>query len=178
MMILLLILSIVGLVLSVVVHAATFSTAPPLLVENAWLLNPGLALVWLPLLISGSRRLFRYGSADDEWKIVPRHAPDWARTVSIVLLIYAFFNFIVVMVFLNQGGFPAEIDGKFVLHMYNYGDVIRELTPEAYRLHQAYLVHAASGHWIFLYFFAAVSAASAQKESARRRVKAAPSLLE
>ena len=158
--ILILMLSAVGFILSVIAHLSTFAGYSPLVTESTWSLNLGLWLVWLPLLTMSFNQLFSYANEGDVWKVIPPFAPMWSKNLSVILLLYAFFNFIYVMTFLNHGGFPAIIDGQYVLNTYNYGPILKVLTEAEYHLHEAYLLRAGSGHWMFMYLYACVTAYS------------------
>jgi hypothetical protein len=157
--ILVVVMAIIGLVLSIAAHAATFFPASGV-IEQAWLLNVGLCAVWVPLLALGTYRIFDIANVGETWTTIPRHAPEWAKGVAVGLLIYAVFNFLFSMIVLNQGAYPAEVDGRYVLHTYNFGVVLKELTREEFLLHQAYTLRASSGHWIFLFYLAAMGAHS------------------
>jgi hypothetical protein len=157
--ILVLVMAIIGLALSILAHGATFFPAAGL-IEQAWLLNVGLCAVWIPLLAMGTIRIFDITSVGEKWTTIPRYAPEWAKGVAVLLLIYAVFNFLFTMIVLNQGAYPAEVDGRYVLHTYNFGVVLKELSQAEYLLHQAYTLRASSGHWIFLFYLAALGAHS------------------
>lgn len=158
-MILIVVVALIGLLASIAAHIATFFPPSPLL-DAAWVLDVALCGVWLPLLVAGTLRIFDIVNVDQKWTLIPRHAPEWSKRLAVVLLAYAIFNFLFTMIVLNEGGFPAVVDGRAVLHTYNFGVVIRELTPAEYQLHQAYVVRASSGHWMLLYYLAAMGAHS------------------
>lgn len=163
-MLLVLILAAAGVAISLTVHLSTFFGYSPLVTQTTWASNMGLCAVWLPIWALGASRLFRYGDSDDAWKIIPPHAPEWAKRMAVGLLLYAFFNFTYTMVFLNQGGYPIAVDDGLVLRTYNFGVVLKQLTPPEFYWHQAWTLRAGSGHWIFLYYFAAMTAYSKYRE--------------
>jgi len=151
--------ALLGFLFSAAAHIATFFPPSPIL-ESAWLLNIALCGVWLPLAIIGTRRIFDIVNVGEKWTLIPRHAPDWMKLIAVTFLAYAVFNFLFTMLALNQGGFPAQVDGRYVLHTYNFGVILRELTPAEYTQHRAYLVRASSGHWMFLFLLAAMASYS------------------
>lgn len=165
-------LSALGLILSAAAHAATFFPASPIS-EAAWMLNLGLCVVWTPLLWLGTQRIFDIVNVGNKWTMIPRHAPEWSKSIGVVLLAYAVFNFLFTMLVLNRGGFPALVDGRMVLQTYNFGVILAELTPAQFRLHQAYLVRATSGHWMFFYYMGILAAHSHLRDRQLAR-RAAP----
>ncbi len=162
-----------GFTLSLAVHIATFFPGSPLLALAAPL-NVALCVVWSPLLWIGTRRLFDITAVGDRWAAIPRHAPEWGKGVGAALLAYAVINFLVSMLALNRGGFPAVVDGEAVLQTYNFGVVLARLTPEEFARHQAYTVRASSGHWLFFFWMGALAAHSHLRERALRRAAPAP----
>lgn len=151
-------LSVLGFVLSILTHAATF--APSLGGMQPWMLNLGVCFVWTPLLVIGTQKIFDITTVGEKWTLIPRHAPEWSKAAGVVLLIYAMVNFLFTMIVLNEGGYPAVVDGRMVLQTYNFGVVIRELSPQQYALHQAYITRALSGHWIFFFWMGVLAAHS------------------
>ncbi len=159
-MVLVVVVALIGLVLSAAAHAATFFAPAAPWLSSAWLLNLGLCAVWLPLLVIGTYRIFDIVHVGHKWTLIPRHAPEWSKRVAAGLLLYAVFNFLFTMIVLNQGAYPAVVEGRYVLHTYNFGVVLRELTPAEFQLHQAYTLRASSGHWVFMFYMAALGAHS------------------
>jgi hypothetical protein len=163
---------VLGFVLSIVTHAATF--APSLGGVEPWMLNLGVCFVWTPLLVIGTQKIFDITTVGEKWTLIPRHAPEWSKAVGVVLLFYAMVNFLFTMIVLNKGGYPAVVDGQMVLQTYNFGVILRELTPEQYTLHQAYITRALSGHWVFFFWMGILAAHSHLVMSGKWSVLSAP----
>ena len=153
------ILAVMGVFISLFVHISTFIPGVSL-GTSAWLINLLCAAIWTPLLLVGTYRIFDITNVGNEMRLLPRYAPEWTKNVAVPMLVYAMLNFFFTMVVLNKGGFPAIVDGEYVLHTFNYGRVLATLSAEQFTQHQTYLLRATSGHWIFLFHIAAMSAYS------------------
>lgn len=168
MMIGLFVLAIIGLVASIGVHVATFYPSQ-FGFEYAFLMNALICSVWTPLLVIGTQKIFDLTTVGEKWKLIPRHAPEWTKLIAVLLIIYATFNFLFTMIVLNHGGFPAIVDGRMVLHTYNFGVEISALSPQQFALHQAYIARVLSGHWIFFFWMGILASHSHLVEAARKR---------
>jgi hypothetical protein len=131
-------LSLIGFLASLGVHIVTFVPSVELsMITGFCLFFPTLLVgAILNTVIIARRRLEYLALPKGEfWRFVTRHAPDWMRTIQVVLLVYIVFNYVYTMVLVNQGGFPRQIGGQFFLM--SYKDVLRELTWQEYLLHVA-----------------------------------------
>lgn len=145
-----LILSIIGFVLALCAHIATFFGINPLLLcPYVWLLHVGIFLGILPLLvISHKTDGTRFGRISI--KAVFESVPKWLKGLFSMISIYAVMNFGLSAILLG-GGSPELWDGAYVLQ--NKGEYIRALTEIEYHLYQSYEVRLFSGHWMLFYFF-------------------------
>ncbi len=138
-----------GLVSSAAAHFSTFlGVNPQRVFPPVWILHILIFVIWIPVVVS-SRRIRTEDNRRDFWKIASRHAPGWMKSLSTALFAYALFNFFFTIFVLNEGGVPAVLNGKKVIH--SHGKVIRELTDAEYEAHQAYSVRTFSGHWMIFY---------------------------
>ena len=175
-MVILFVLSIIGLIASIGVHIATFFPSQVNL-DAAWVLNGALCAVWTPLAMLGTQKLFDLTTVGQKWVLIPRYAPEWTKRVAAVMLFYAMFNFFFTMIALNNGGFPAIVDGQMVLHTYNFGRVISDLTPSEYAVHMAYITRVHSGHWIFFFWMGLLASHSHLVEASIKRTVPQPAVL-
>jgi len=76
--------------------------------------------------------------------------PRSFRWLTFVIFLYAVFNFSFVTLYLNHGGDPSRIDGRYVLE--NHGHVMQVLTKAEYQQHQTYLLRLESGHMMAIYW--------------------------
>lgn len=143
-----LIFSLIGLVLALCVHIATFfGINPQQTVPYVWVLHVGIFLGVLPLLIINNKTSGgRFGRIDI--KQISKFVPRWLNILCVVIGIYAALNFGLAIA-LSEGGVPDIRDGVYVLQ--NKGAFIRVLTEAEYNLHQAYEVRLFSGHWVLFY---------------------------
>ncbi len=138
-----------GLLSSILVHLSTFlginiqSVFPQI-----WLFHILIFAVWIPIVLL-HRNFWKKNKIKNLWKSMTAHAPRWMKIMTLLIFIYAFFNFFFTIFVLNKGGMPAEIDGQKVLQ--DHGRIISELTDEQYEKHQAFNVRTFSGHWIIFY---------------------------
>lgn len=168
MMVLLFVLSILGFVASIGIHVVTFFPTE-VSFDQAWLINGVLCAVWSPLLVLGTHKIFDLTTVGHKWTMIPKHSPEWTKKIAVILLTYAMVNFLFTMIVLNQGGFPAIVNGQMVLHTYNFGKVIEQLTPSEYVIHQAYITRVLSGHWIFFFWMGILASHTHLVEGALRR---------
>lgn len=148
-MIVLFALAAVGLIASLAAHVSTFFMLTPSIV---WVLQFAAALIWLPFFYTDGMHLFR---AQDQWN-PGSHVPGSATTAGRVALGYALVNFFFTMLYFNQGGLPARVDDQYLLQTFLKGSTIRVLTAQEYVQHSVYLIRAASGYWIYLFFQASM----------------------
>jgi hypothetical protein len=88
-----LILSVIGLVLSLMAHAAALLGQPQPFGPTTWGLHIGIFVVWLPAVIA-CNRLVRNFNRKDFWKAALRGCPDWMRWLTYGFLGYAIINFL------------------------------------------------------------------------------------
>ena len=142
-------IAVFGLIASAVAHVSTFQGVNPLRAfPPVWMLHVLVFVVWFPVVLS-CRKTRAACNRKDFWKSITRSAPVWMKALTVGVVAYAFFNFFFVTFVLGEGGVPAELAGKKVIH--SHGKVIRELTDAEYERQQAYVVRAFSGHWMLFY---------------------------
>jgi len=91
------ILSGIGLVLSVIVHVSALLDIPSPLGNAAWSLHIGIFVVWFPAVIV-SQRMTRDCKQKDFWEVVLRACPKWMNHMNNVFFFYAVVNFIIFFV--------------------------------------------------------------------------------
>jgi len=89
-------LSALGLVLSIGSHLAALAGLPIPGGSSVWGLHIGIFVVWLPTVLVANR-MARHGKRADFWKLVLSGCPAWARYALYGLFGYAVFNFIIGM---------------------------------------------------------------------------------
>ncbi|MGA2256272.1 MAG: hypothetical protein ABSG53_16610 [Thermoguttaceae bacterium] len=145
-----LLLSVIGLVLSLIAHTAALFGLPQPLGSAAWSLHFGIFVVWLPAVIV-SNGLARDFKRMDFWKAALRGCPDWMRWLT-----YAFFGYAVVNFLLFVAVAPARGAGG--------AGGGANVPPDVFR--------GFSGHWMAFYSAAAAILYSAivvsHSDSARR----------
>ena len=151
-----------GWILSTIAHLVTFlGIAPNKICPWIWLLHLGIFVVWFPMIfVSGKTMKPGYRKSFKE--LMP-HAPSWMPRLCGILFAYALFNFFFTIFVLNKGGNPSVIDGEKVLQ--SHGKIIRKLSDEEYRWHEAYSVRMFSGHWMLFYGIATAVLLSRIKET-------------
>jgi hypothetical protein len=82
----------IGLALSVVVHLTAVAGIPNPLGGAAWILHPGIFVVWLPAVLA-SRALTRDAKQGDFWRVVLPGCPPRMRYLVYGFLGYAVVNF-------------------------------------------------------------------------------------
>jgi hypothetical protein len=97
------VLSAVGLVVSLWVHLGALTgryVAPEI---YFWILHMGVFVVWFPAVFVAERR---FGSMNrkDFWKVVLKGVPDWMRYMVYVFGAYALINFVLSMLQFQPGG--------------------------------------------------------------------------
>jgi hypothetical protein len=155
-MILFLLLALLGFVASVVVHASTFAAMPPLGMHEAWPLHIGIFIVFLPMVLSQQRnrqldrpKRAKAGTMDD----LLRDAPRWMRQFTTICFTYAIVNFVVFMgsqFVRERDGKISTVDGRHVVR--NHGAVVRTLSEQEFRVHEARIARGFSGHWMIFYW--------------------------
>jgi hypothetical protein len=105
-----LVLSVTGLVLSLVAHAAALLGLPPPLGPAAWWLNVGIFVVWPPALIV-SNRLVADFKRKDFGKAALRGCPCWMRWLTYGFWVYGGVSFL-----LFRAVTPPESFGGFSGH--------------------------------------------------------------
>jgi hypothetical protein len=147
-------LAIVGFSLSLLTHFYTFlGVNLTQEIPQLWLLHQGNLLVMLPVVLI-LKQIQKENKTDAWWMIkrIIHLAPVWLLILLFIIFFYTGFNFFFTTFYLNSGGVPTQMNGMFAL--LNHGQVVRELTPEAFQLHQAYRVRGFSGQWLWFYSFA------------------------
>ena len=89
------VLSVIGLVASLVTHTASLLGVPQPLGTAAWLLHIGIFVVWLPAVWVSYRPnpdFKRYTM--DFWRALFRGCPPWMRWLTHALLAYSIVNFL------------------------------------------------------------------------------------
>ncbi|WP_457282157.1 hypothetical protein [Polaromonas sp. P5_D5] len=119
-------LSAVGLLLSVGSHLAALIGLPIPGGHLVWGLHAGIFVVWLPTVLVANR-MSRHGRRADFWKLALSGCPTWARYAIYGLFGYAMLNFI-----LGMSDVPSHRDGS---NAANSGAEVRLF----------------SGHWMVFY---------------------------
>lgn len=128
-----LLLSIIGLILSLIVHGAAVLGLPQPLGSMIWALHAGIFVVFCPAILV-SRHLAGNFKRKDFWKVAFHGCPPWMQWLAKGFFGYAAFNFVLCMAFgdLPQG---KQASGG-------------ELTPpDVFRMF--------SGHWMAFYAMSA-----------------------
>jgi hypothetical protein len=87
------VLSVVGLVLSIVAHCCGLLGLPQPLGGATWALHIGIFIVWIPVVLI-SLRLTQDFKRRDFWKAALRGCPNWMRWMTYASFIYAVINFV------------------------------------------------------------------------------------
>lgn len=119
-------LSALGLLLSIGSHLAALAGFPIPGGNLVWGLHIGIFVVWLPTVLVANR-ISRYGKRSDFWKLALSGCPTWARYALYGLFGYAVINFI-----LGMNNMPGRHEGATAT------------TPGAE-------VRLFSGHWMVFY---------------------------
>jgi hypothetical protein len=101
------VLSVVGLVLSMWVHLGALMGQRVAPESFFWILHIGIFVVWLPAVLA-AQRLVGNMNRKDFWKIVLSNSPDWVRYVIYAFAGYAVVNFLLFMVNAPNGGNGAN----------------------------------------------------------------------
>lgn len=158
-------LAALGLMASAVIHIATVLGVNPLGgVAGAIVLHALLFVVWIPTVVMMVRKMCARDDCRNFWGIVTHHAPLWMKILSVVLVAYAFFNFFFVAFVLTREGVPSAKSGRKAL--VSHGKVIRRLSDEEYKKHQAYSIRGYSGHWMMFHAVGMTVLCSLAKEAA------------
>jgi hypothetical protein len=85
-------LAVIGLILSTIAHSAALFELPQPLGEWTWLLHVGIFVVWIPAILTGSRRASNRGAGGDIELF--RTCPKWMESLVTWCFVYAIINFI------------------------------------------------------------------------------------
>lgn len=118
------VLSLIGLVLSIFVHFASLLGFN--LPDAAMGLHIGIFVVWIPTVIVGNR-LTKNTPRNDYWKVALQGCPAWMKYMTYVFFGYAFINF--ALFFFGSFGVQANSTG--------------DVSPSVLR--------GFSGHWMAFY---------------------------
>lgn len=129
-------ISAIGLVLSIVSHAAAIWGAPGPLGSFTLALHLGIFVVWIPTVLVANR-MTRDVPQRDYWKVVLRACPEWMKQMTYAFFAYAVANFIYFIATAPKGGGPGPM-------------------PPA-------VVRGFSGHWMAFYSAALAVLYSASK---------------
>lgn len=138
-------LSLLGLVLSFLVHLSALLGMVSALGEAAWFLHGGIFLVWLPAVLV-LQPLTREFKQKDLWRAALRGCPSWMRSMTYGFFGYAVLNFVIFLV-MHPG---------------------RDALPET----PAVIFRGFSGHWMAFYSAAVAifySARHAEEDDRGRR---------
>lgn len=152
-----------GMLVSCLVHSATFVGINP---EHAWpgvwILQFGiLVLAFLTFLVSNGRGPHPFSAQSMAL------APSRMKTISVGLFLYGLFNFFFVTVVLNKGGGPSEVRGEKVLA--SHGHIIEVLTQEEYQRHKTFELRGYSAAWMAFYGIMAMAFYRKLGEEVRER---------
>lgn len=103
-------LSAIGLLLSVGSHLAALAGIPMPGGNLVWGLHGGIFVVWLPTVWIANR-MARHGRRSDFWKLALSGCPNWARYFLYALFAYAILNFLYGMSVGVGRGKPNEAEG-------------------------------------------------------------------
>src|SRR5262245_44617656 len=87
-----LVLSVIGLVLSLVTHGMAWLSFDQPLGDAAFILHIGVFIVWIPTVIVASR-LTKDTAREERWRVTLRGCPTWMRWTAIGFFVYAIINF-------------------------------------------------------------------------------------
>ena len=124
------VLSVIGLILSIIAHAAAVLGLPQPLAGAAWGLHIGIFVVWLPAVLVSNRLVADFRQADF-WKAALRGCPRWMRWLTFGFFCYALVNFLLFLAVAPPRGSGGGVDAP----------------PEVFR--------GFSGHWMAFYSAAA-----------------------
>lgn len=152
------ILAVIGLVLSLVVHGATFFDID---VQShlpyVWLLHIGIFVVFIPAVILQNQRLKAMNAGAASPRAPQRDAfygmPRWLRRTVGALFLYTMVNFGLFMYQL-EGSPHKRPDGTYELT--EHGRLLRPITAAEYRHFRALETRGFSGHWILFYAVSAL----------------------
>src|SRR5262249_21139391 len=133
-----------------------------------WCLHFATIVMFVPAVIA---KCTDKRNQPSEW--INEFAPGWMQRAVQAFFVYAIFNFLFTILYLNECGGPDKLNGELVLQ--NHGHVIRQLTPEEFEKHEAYVVRTFSGHWMLfssLALMLLVASDRARKASNLERVSA------
>ena len=184
-MIVFLLLSLAGFIASVIVHASSFSATAPIGMHNAWPLHIGIFVLFLPmaLLQQRQKRPARVSDANagtsDE--LPRRHTPRWMRWVTGACLAYAIASLLLFTggaMLHEREGTIATVDGRHVLR--SHGEVVRPVSEEEFRAHDARVARRVSPYWIVFYWvsFVGIYDGLSRRREARLSMPRLPALPE
>ena len=138
-------ISILGFIAALIVHATTFANMD--LIEKfplVWSLHVGIFVVFILFILNARKSL----GGNFDFAKLRAMIPTWAGILLLLTFIYAIINF-VLFLFFSEGGVPDIKDGQFILH--SHGKLIRYLTEQEYHMKKAYVLRAFSGYWLTFY---------------------------
>ena len=148
------VLAVLGLILSLTAHLATFVGIDPMQVcPWVWFLHMGIFVVWIPVVFL-SNRCTKDQRKKDHLQVAMQNSPAWMQKLVGPLFTYVLFNFFFTIFFLQGGYTPRQVNGQFSLT--DHGKLVRNITQAEYHRQQAYQVRAFSGHWILFYALASL----------------------
>jgi hypothetical protein len=158
----LLLLSVLGLVLSALVHFSTFlGVDPQEAVPPVWLLHVGVFVVFVPAFFVSAQGPPDLGQKPSLNRLFA-HAPAWMRLLVRVAFVYAILNFAAFFVTVAAApGRPVVTGpGTYALRG-KRGAAVRPITAAEYHACRARAVRGFSGHWMLFYAASMAAFASA-----------------
>ena len=142
-----LILALLGLLLSLAVHASALAGID---VQDRFpavmLLHVGIFVVFVPAIMAAKK----WGNGTKHfWKGIGRAVPFGIGTLIVPLFLYTAINFLWMLSLLSDGS-PQQRDNHFELR--NHGQLVREIDAREYHLMRAHEARMFSGHWILFYY--------------------------
>ncbi|MFO0969089.1 MAG: hypothetical protein U0793_26340 [Gemmataceae bacterium] len=136
------VLAILGLVLSLIVHVATFADVDLIDTFPAfWVLHLGIFMVFIPCLLVGAKpRRYR--------EPLPAK-PRWLSRLVYLFFIYAGVNFIIFLFLIREGTAQRLDDGTYMLA--HRAHRVRAITEAEFHHQNALVARGFSGHWMLFY---------------------------
>jgi hypothetical protein len=95
-------LSVIGLLLSILIHLSALLGAPNPLGKLVWGLHIGIFMVFVPAVVA-AQRMSRGVEQSEAWKVILRGCPTWMKVMMWGFFGYTFVNFLFVFV-IQSGG--------------------------------------------------------------------------
>jgi|WetSurMetagenome_2_1015567.scaffolds.fasta_scaffold157655_2 hypothetical protein len=141
------------LLLSLLIHVVTFFQIDmPWIDTSSWFLQLGVFLIWIPILNISIKKLNKAQKKEPYWRLFFKNIPKWMILISVIVTIYAVFNFYYTSAAFRERGFTQTV-GKEILLEKN-GEVEKSLSQDEQEKQKAYPIRSFSGHWIFFYTIA------------------------